>query len=161
MFIYTAKISKKKIVISVLILGAILMAIILLRPTKDAYTTLYEQEQQAIMASITVSGIESNEDRRIFLSNRGYEVSKNEISMQEIQIPLEFDEVYSKYNELQIEQGFDLSKFKGKSVQLYTYQIFNYPETEEEIFANIIIYNNKIIGGDIQSSTLNGFMSGF
>lgn len=161
MFIYTAKFSKQKAIIGVLILGFILMLIVLLRPTPDAYSVLLEQEEQAIMASITVSGVTTNEDRRIFLSDRGYDVSESEISAVEVQIPTEFDDIYLKYNELQKSQGFDLSKFKGKTVELYTYQIYNYDDTDEEIFANILIYKNKIIGGDIQSTALDGFITGF
>lgn len=161
MFIYTAKVSKKKIIVGVLLVALVIMAIILLRPQPNAYTVLSMQEEEAVMASITVGGIESNEDRRIFLSERGYEVSENELSVQEIQIPTEFDDVYANYNEIQLAQGFDLSKFMGKTVEIYTYEIYNYPDTEEQVFANILIYNDKIIGGDIQNSSLDGFISGF
>lgn len=161
MFIYTAKVSKKKVITGVLIVGAIIMAIILLRPTPDAYTTLSKEHEDAIMTAITISNIETNEDRRIFLSEQGYECSENEISVKQVQIPKEFNQTYTEYNQMQLSQGFDLSKFQGKTVDIYTYQILNYPDATEDIFANIIIYNKKIIGGDIQSSSLDGFMSGF
>lgn len=161
MFIYTAKISKKKVIMCIIIVGVILMAIILMRPKTDAYTVLSEKETDAIMASITVGGIETNEDRRIFLSERGYEVSSNEVYYQQIQIPTEFDDIYNNYNQIQLEQGFDLTKFKGKAVEIYTYEIYNYDDADDQIFANILIYNGKIIGGDIQSSKLDGFITGF
>ncbi|MFI3115764.1 MAG: DUF4830 domain-containing protein [Clostridia bacterium] len=160
MFIYTTKISKKKVILAVLAMALFIMLVILLRPTDDAYTVLAQQHEEAIMASITVGSIKTNEERRIFLSESGYEVSQNEISVKNVQIPQEFDEVYTKYNELQKSQGFDLSKFKGKAVELYTYQIYNY-DSEDDVFANLLIYNNKIIGGDIQSASLDGFITGF
>ncbi|MFI3226438.1 MAG: DUF4830 domain-containing protein [Clostridia bacterium] len=161
MFIYTAKISKKKVVLGILLVGLLLMLIILLRPSSDAYTVLAEQEEQAIMASITVGGIKTNEDRRIFLSERGYEVSVNELSVKKVQIPTEFDDVYSNYNAIQLNQGFDLTKFQGKTVEMYTYQVYNYDDSDEEVYANILVYNEKIIGGDLQSASLDGFISGF
>ena len=144
-----------------IVLALVLMGIILLRPKPNADSVLSQQMMDDQMVSITVGGVETNEDRKIFLSERGWEVSDNEIETKQVQIPSEFDEVYTKYNEMQVAQGFDLSKFKGKTVDMYTYQIFNYPDTQEEIFANILIYKNKIIGGDISSSRLDGQMTGF
>lgn len=160
MFIYTMKISKKKVILAILAVAVAIMIIILLKPSEDAYTVLSQQQDEAIMTAITVGGVKTNEDRRIFLSEKGLEVSKEEISMRNVQIPQEFDEVYTKYNELQKNQGFDLSKFKGKAVELYTYEIYNYDSTDT-VYANLLIYNEKIIGGDIQSASLDGFITGF
>ena len=161
MFVVTAKITKKKIIIGVLAIGVIICGIVMMMPEKTADDVLATEMNQEQMASITVGGIKTNEDRRIFLSDKGLEVSENEIDMKKVQIPSEFDEVYTQYNDMQKAQGFDLEKFKGKTVEMYTYQILNYDDTEDEIHANVLIYKNKIIGGDISSVNLEGFMSGF
>ena len=161
MFVVTAKITKKKIVMVVLAIGVIICGIVMMMPEKTADDVLATEMNQEQMASITVGGIKTNEDRRIFLSDKGLEVSENEIDMKKVQIPSEFDEVYTQYNDMQKAQGFDLEKFKGKTVEMYTYQILNYDDTEDEIHANVLIYKNKIIGGDISSVNLEGFMSGF
>ena len=80
---------------------------------------------------------------------------------KEITIPKTFDEVYTRYNkDIQIPSGFDRRKYAGKQVALYTYIVINYP-TEDEVTANLLVYNNKIIGGDICSVSLDGFMHGF
>lgn len=77
-------------------------------------------------------------------------------------IPETFGDVYQNYNAIQTEQGFDLSKFKGKQVTRSTYSVLNYPEQKEYIRANLLIYNDEIIGGDICSVyAKNGFMHGF
>jgi len=42
----------------------------------------------------------------------------------------------------------------------YTYEILNYPTGDKGIVADIIIYRNSVIAGDVQSTALNGFMHG-
>ena len=76
-------------------------------------------------------------------------------------IPKEMDDVFSNYNEIQKAQGCDLTKYAGKRCKRYTYIVNNYPDQPENIRANIVTYKNKIIGGDVCSIELNGFMHGF
>ncbi len=56
---------------------------------------------------------------------------------------------FSEYNDIQKMCGFDLLPYLGKGVTVYTYRILNFP-TDEPVnaFLNIIIYKNKMIGGD-------------
>jgi hypothetical protein len=65
------------------------------------------------------------------------------------------------YNEVQKQQGLDLEKYKGKDVIRYTYEITNYPGEEGKVLANLIVYKNRVIGGDICSADVNGFIHGF
>lgn len=95
-----------------------------------------------------------------FLRELGWEVSDEPIEFMEVQIPEKFDEVYTKYNEIQLAQDMNLSKYKGKRVMRYKYEIKNYPTGEEGVCANLLIYKNKLIGGDVSSSKLDGFMHG-
>lgn len=56
---------------------------------------------------------------------------------------------FLKYNDVQKMCGFDLLPYLGKGVTVYTYRILNFPsETSVNAFLNIIIYKNKMIGGD-------------
>ena len=75
-------------------------------------------------------------------------------------IPQEFDETYEQYNQLQKEQGFDLERFKGQRVKVYTYQILNYPDHPDNILAHLLICDWKVVGGDVCSTQLDGFMQG-
>ena len=59
------------------------------------------------------------------------------------------------------QQGCDLSKYAGKRCKRYTYVIENYPGQAEGVRANILVYKNKVIGGDVCSVELDGFMHGF
>lgn len=82
--------------------------------------------------------------------------------MVQVVIPQTFGDVYQNYNEIQTSQGFDLSKFKGKQVSRFTYSVLNYPGQKEYIRANLLIYKNQVIGGDVCSVFAeNGFMQGF
>ena len=81
--------------------------------------------------------------------------------MEEVQIPGTFDEVYGNYNQMQLEQGFDLEKYAGERVRRYSYPLTNYPNSGDDIRANLLVYRGKIIGGDISSQIEGGFSTGF
>ena len=84
----------------------------------------------------------------------GYDdVSETPYEVVEFTIPTEFNEVYSRYNELLKTAGYDLSPYKGKTCKRYTYLI-----PSQNARANIIVYDGKIIGGDISGITLDGIM---
>ncbi len=83
----------------------------------------------------------------------GYDVSNDPYEVVEFTIPEEFNAVYERYNNLLKEGGYDLSSYKGKKCRRYTYLI-----ESENARANIIVYNGKIIGGDISGITLDGIM---
>ena len=103
------------------------------------------------------------EARIAYLSQFGWSVKEDPVEVCEVIIPAEFDDVYEKYNELQKEQGFDLSLYASKRVKRWTYEITNYTGYENTgfIHANILVYDGKVIGGDVCSTELNGFMHGF
>ena len=117
-------------------------------------------EELAVLASgkTSVNRIE-------FLKSFGWEVS-TEVVEENIVIPMEFNKVYEDYNKLQRSQGYDLRDFRGESATKFTYQITNYPKPADgdfpiNIVANILVFDGKIIGGDVCSMELNGFLHGF
>ncbi len=84
----------------------------------------------------------------------GYDdVSESPYEVVEFTIPEEFGPVYERYNNLLKEGGYDLSAYKGKKCHRYTYLI-----PSENARANIIVYDGKIIGGDISGITIDGIM---
>ena len=71
---------------------------------------------------------------------------------------------YEKYNEIQKAQNLDLTPYAGKRAKRWTYNIKNYPGYEGDsgtVQANILVYEGAVIGGDICSTELDGFMQGF
>lgn len=97
-----------------------------------------------------------------FISSLGYTAKNEPDSVEEIIIPEEFDNIYEQYNELQKSSGLDLSRYKGCTAKKWTFTITDYPGYEERdcIKINLIVYGKRIIGGDICSVELDGFMTG-
>ncbi len=103
---------------------------------------------------------DSDVARAEFLAQYGWEISTVPIEVQDVVIPAVFDKVYEQYNQLQQAQGFDLSSYKGKTVKRYTYRVINYPDETNQVRANLLVWNGRVIGGDLCTVALDGFMHG-
>jgi hypothetical protein len=107
---------------------------------------------------------DSTESILSFISTLGWEVDSKPLEIREVVIPESFDDVYSDYNQIQISQGFDLQKYAGRSAKRWTFVIRNYPGTNPEddyVRINILVCDKRIVGGDVCSVKLDGFMHGF
>ncbi len=99
----------------------------------------------------------SNAERVVFLNKAGWIVAPDPIEQEKITIPSEFNEAYTAYNEIQQKQGFDLTKFAGEEAEIFTYSVLNYPDYPENITANLIFVNDRLVGADITQTVENGF----
>lgn len=75
----------------------------------------------------------------------------------EVTVPYVFEAVYENYNAIQRSQGFDLSKYKGKTLTRYTYPLLE--ENRDDRFAEILLYGDMIVGADIYSVGFDGEMT--
>lgn len=91
------------------------------------------------------------------LSAYGWEVDP-EPTCETITLPEEFPPGYDSYLALQAECGYDLAPYAGATVSRYTYPVRNYPGWESGIYADLLVLDGTVIGGDIRSSQLDGFM---
>lgn len=98
--------------------------------------------------------VKSNTDRVQLLQSYGWEVGEEPVCSMEVTIPEKFDSVYSSYNGIQKKVGLDLEKYKGKTAMFYTYIVKN---ADGDAYANLLVYKNKVIGGDITSVDPEGF----
>ncbi|MBQ4556410.1 MAG: DUF4830 domain-containing protein [Clostridia bacterium] len=105
--------------------------------------------------------VKTAEDRANFLSQFGYTIENEPVESVEVTIPKEFDKVFAAYNEIQKGEGLDLGRYKGKTVMRYTYKVTNYEGYADTVYANLLIYKNKVVGGDICSADPSGFAHGF
>lgn len=106
-------------------------------------------------------GITFDEAARVdYITSFGWMVEGN-CRMEEVDIPWSFNDVYTEYNKLQKEQGFDLSAYRGKTAKQYTYRVLNHPSEGENIYLHLLVLDEKVIGGDISSTELNGFIQPF
>ncbi len=158
MLIYTAKLTKTKLALFV---GGVFLVLLLIIIAVTSLKNNAADTSVSTATEVSYKNIRSNGDRIAFLNAFGWEVSADPIAIEEVVIPREFDDVYAQYNELQQYQGLDLAKYQGKTAKRYTYEITNYPGGEENVVANLLIYKNRVIGGDICSTEYRGFMHGF
>lgn len=107
------------------------------------------------------AGIRTDADRVAFLSSFGWQVTgETPLHTAEFLLPEELDRVLLGYNELQKAQGLDLARYCGKRVTRYTYEITNYEGYEGKVYANLIMYKNKVVAADITSAEPQGFVHG-
>ena len=150
MFVMTAKLSKTKLFAAGLILLAAIILVVVFVTAGGGETG----------ENIPVG--ETNDDRVAYLASFGWSVNAQPKQTQQVKIPDSAEnKVFARYNELQLSQGFDLTKYAGKEATRYVYEILNYPEAEEPVYASILVYDGKIIGGDITDSSPNGLIHGF
>lgn len=103
--------------------------------------------------------IEDDEDAAVFLRGYGFDINPVPLEVSKITLPTEMDSVYRQYNHLQKKAGFDLTPYLGKEVEKRTYQVLIHPyDTQGEVRANFLVDDGILIGGDIMSVALDGFM---
>ncbi len=157
MFIINLKFSEIKKVLAV-VLSAIILIFGLSLITKNDAPAI---ESISTSSKIKTYSAANNEERRTFIASFGWECSDEPIEISEVIIPTEFDETYKAYNEIQKAQKLDLTAYKGKRVKRYSYSVSNYPSHPSNIRVNLLVYKGIIIGGDVSSIELGGFMHGF
>ena len=147
MLFMTAKLDRNKVLIA---LGAVAIAIL-------AIILLFGGGSEP---TATTANLSSNDARVEYLKNLGWEVHAAPAESGQVRIPKESSEVYDRYNDLQKAQGFDLTRYAGKTVSRYVYKVTNYPNATEPVYATLLIYKNKVIGGDIINTAPTGAIQG-
>lgn len=106
--------------------------------------------------------VDSPQQRVQFFKELGWEIDPESECEKDVIIPEVFDEIFESYNALQKKAGFDLEGYKDKTVKKYTYKILNYPSAEKDdiIKADLLVLDGRVIGGDIYSPRLDGFIMG-
>lgn len=158
MFVYSMRASSLKFFGIACVALIALITLIVFVPT---FTYDAPASTQTASGTVSYDKIKSNDDRINFLKQFGWEVKEEAVESEEVKVPSEFDKVFTTYNEIQKRQGLDLSGYKGKKVTRYTYEVTNYPDYNGTVYANLIVYRNKIIGGDLCTADVNGFIHGF
>lgn len=156
MFVYAIRSATIKFVCAIALSVAVLLTLVALIPTYSA-----EKNDSAPVSDISYSKIYENSDRLAFIEQFGWQVDETPLETVEVSVPAEFDKIYLGYNEMQKEQGLNLAKYKGKTVTRYTYNVTNYPNYEGDVYISLLVYKNKVVGGDVCSADVNGFVHGF
>ena len=141
MLIMTTKLSKGKI----------------LKDLVVAYVAGGEEAPSPAANQTMPTEVSSNEDRLAYLRACGYNAESEPLRTQEVSIPKEFNEVFTRYNELQQAQGFDLSDYAGKRAKRYVYLVTDHPDGEN-VHATLIVYQDRVIAADLCCTEGEGFM---
>ena len=150
MMVMTAKVDFKKVLLGLVAAVALIVALVLLFGNGN--------EEATPTGSTTMS---SNDARVQFLKDFGWDVTTSPTESSQVKIPENTSEVFDRYNALQKQQGYDLTPYAGKSVMRYVYKINNFPGASEPVYATLLVYKNKIIGGDITDTSSKGVIQGF
>lgn len=100
----------------------------------------------------------TQEDRLAFLASLGWEAKAETEEANSVRIPDCGEGAMADYNALLHKGGWDLSDYEGKTVEQYQYQLKNYPDCEQTVWVTLYVWHGRVIGGDIHTAQLDGFM---
>ena len=159
MFVYSLRASTLKFFAVICVALVTLITLITLIPDYGSVSTSAINEQ--VTMDYNFDKVKTNEDRIAFLSQFGWEVNSQPVEAVEVTIPSSFDKIFVGYNEIQKQQGLDLTKYKNKKIMRYTYEVTNYKDYDGKVYATVLVYRNKVVGGDVCSADVKGFIHGF
>ena len=152
MVMMTAKVNKKRVILVLAALAALIVLICILAKGGGGESPAPSQEQPGSVATTAA--------RVQYLTDYGWEVVNSPVQTQQVRIPSEITEVYQRYNALQMSQGFDLTQYAGKTATRYVYEIENYPNVSDPVYATLLVYKDQVIGADITDTSANGVVQG-
>ena len=149
MLIVTTRLSKRKAALAVIAAGAALAAVIIL-----------VSWLQGGGAAADLPQVPDNPRRVAYLQSLGWEVEPEPLETLQFLMPDPLEEPYLTYNELQKEQGFDLTAQAGRQVARYTYAVTNYPGRAEGVQLNLYVCEDLPVAGDVCCPGAEGFQEG-
>ena len=149
MFTKCLKLTKKRAVIIILIIAAIMIA-----------ATLLLSEPGCSMNPRELINVSSIQGREKYLNSLGWEIDCSSEEISTILIPKDFNDVMYEYAKMQTEQGYDFAAYAGLECKQFTYIVTNYSDYKETVYAVLYVKSGAVIGGDIHSAGIDGFMHG-
>ena len=141
MFI-TIKLSRKMLICAVVSILAMVLLLLcaLLIPRRASPAMAGDSEEQLCVSTLTAFG---------------WEVDEEPLETETVRLP---ESLSQGYLALQAEANFDLTAHIGKTATRYTFRVRNYPTGEEGVLADVLIREGKVIGGDIRTANMDGFI---
>ena len=147
MLIWTARFSRKKAALAVIVLGLVLALVIVLAGRLPS-----DSPAEAVVLS-------DSAQRVAYLESLGWQVDPEPLETLQFLMPETLEEPYLSYNQLQLEQGFDLTECCGRQLSRYTYRVTNYPGRASGVQANLYLCEDVLAGGDIFCPGADGFQA--
>ena len=150
MFVYSVRASTLRFALLIALLLAMLVTLITFG-AQDSVAVFKDGE------TYRFTGVKDEEDRVQFLSQFGIKVKGEGQSEESFTMPEGLDRVLLGYNEIQKRQGLDLSKYRGKRVTRYTYEVEN-GDYEGVTLVNLIVCRGRVIAADVSGGDPESFV---
>ena len=150
MFIYSIRASTIKFAALIILVLALLVSVV----TVGAEEAIYVSGEGS---AVNYGGMKTREDRVAFVEQFGIKIDPESEKSENFRLPENFDRAISGYNQLQISQGLNLTKYAKKRVTHYSYKVTN-PKEGGEVYVNLLVHRQKIVACDISSAEENGFV---
>ena len=141
MFIYTVRATTVRFALVLVLTVSVFLLVLFFGGGESVYA-------MADGEVIRYSGVRTAEEREDFLKQFGIEVKEGSEHSETFSVAQSLDRVLLSYNELQKKQGLDLSKYTGKRLVRYTYEVANCAE-EGTVYVNILVSRGRVVGGDV------------
>ena len=96
-----------------------------------------------------------------FLASYGWTAAPASCETAEVAVPETFGRVWEGYNDLQREQGFDLSPCRGRLLTRFTFTVTDPPpDAVGPVLANVFFDGETVVAADICAVGSSGFIRG-
>ena len=144
-----SRISRKNAVILIIIAAAMLAALVMLCASPGCS-----------FGKTELINVQNAEGRQKYLRSFGWEIDLESEESRTVLLPKEFDGIMTEYGKMQSEQGYDFVSYAGTECTQYTYLVTNYGSDSTTVYAVLYVKGSRVIGADIHSADINGFMHG-
>ena len=98
--------------------------------------------------------------REKYLASYGWVIDPASETERTVLLPKKFDGTVRDYADMQTDQGYDFAFYSGLECRQFTYEVTNYDGCDGTVYAVLYVKGTRVIGGDIHSAEINGFMHG-
>lgn len=149
MFTKSLKLTKKRAVALLLLLGVILSAAVVLCSSP-----------RSLLSTGDMLDVSQTKGREKYLASYGWEIDPGSEEARTVLLPKTFEGAVGEYAEMQTSQGYDFASYAGLECRQFTYEVTNYDGRVGTVYATLYIKGTRVIGGDIHSADISGFMHG-
>ena len=157
MFIFTARLRRKRIALSVAALILVCGALAVFAGSH----TFWGPERATFGFFSSKDRVKTNEDRVAYLENLGWIVEPEPVLEEKLKIPKSFEDDFLRdYIAMQNASGYALQEQAGKKVSRFTYAVINYPTGEENIMLTLLVRKGAVVGGELFSADTGEILHG-
>ena len=143
------KLTKRRAVALLLMLGVILSAAVVLCSSP-----------RSLLSTGDMLDVSLLKGREKYLASYGWELDPDSEEEHCVLLPKTFEGAVSEYADMQTRQGYDFASYAGLECRQFTYTVTNYNGCDSTVYATLYVKGTRVIGGDIHSAEIGGFMHG-